>query len=76
MRWRLKGKAQASGDSTPVWPHPEGTTRGAALLPLYGKLLLAASEDPPFYELLALFDVLRIGQARECEMARELLEEP
>lgn len=71
----LKGKIQASDDSTPVWPHPEGTTRGDALLPLYGKLPLAASEDPPFYELLALFDALRIGQAREREIARKFLEE-
>jgi hypothetical protein len=71
----LKGKVQASDDSIPVWPHPEGTTRGDALLPLYGKLPLAASDDPPFYELLALFDALRIGQAREREIARKLLED-
>jgi hypothetical protein len=45
------------------------------LLPLYPKLPLAAMRDPALYELLALFDALRIGQAREREMARELLEE-
>lgn len=71
----LKGRVQASKDSTPVWPHPEGTSRGEALLPLYEKLPLAAGEDQKFYELLALFDALRIGQAREREMARRLLEE-
>ena len=49
--------------------------RGSALLPLYPKLPLAASKDQPLYELLALFDALRIGQAREREMARKLLEE-
>jgi hypothetical protein len=31
--------------------------------------------DQPFYEVLALFDALRIGQAREREMARKFLEE-
>jgi hypothetical protein len=71
----LKGKVQASDNSIPVWPHPQGTTRGEALLPLYGKLPLAANDDSGLYELLALFDALRIGQARERELARKLLEE-
>ena len=71
----LKGRVQASNDSTPVWPHPEGTARGDAILPLYEKLPLAANDDAQLYELLALFDALRIGQAREREMARRLLEE-
>jgi hypothetical protein len=31
--------------------------------------------DQPLYELLALFDALRIGQAREREMVRGMLEE-
>jgi hypothetical protein len=70
----LSDRLQAAGDSPPVWPHPEGTTRGEALLPLYEKLPIAAREDRELYELLALFDSLRIGQAREREMARTLLE--
>lgn len=49
--------------------------RGEALLPLYEKLPLAARDDPGFYELLTLFDALRIGQARERELARRLMEE-
>lgn len=44
------------------------------LLPLYPKLPLAAVQDPALYELLALFDALRIGQARERDLARTLLE--
>lgn len=71
----LKGRVQAPKDSIPVWPHPEGTVRGEGLLPLYAKLPLAAVDDAKFYELLALFDAMRIGQAREREMARHLLEE-
>ena len=58
-----------------MWPHPEGTSRGQSLLPLYEKLALAAIDDPKLYELLALFDALRIGEARERELARKLLEE-
>lgn len=71
----LRDRLQASGQSVPVWPHPEGPLRGQALLPLYEKLPLAAQDDQKLYELLALFDSLRIGQAREREMARKLLEE-
>jgi len=71
----LKGRVLASKDSMPVWPHPEGPERGEALLPLYSQLPLAASDDEKLYELLALFDALRAGQARERQMARRMLEE-
>lgn len=71
----LKSRVMFSDELPPVWPHPEGTTRGAMLLPLYPKLPMAARMDQPFYELLALFDGLRIGQAREREMVRGMLEE-
>ena len=66
---------QSSADLPPVWPHPEGTSRGQAMLPLYENLPLAARDDRKLYELLALFDALRIGQARERELAKKLLEE-
>lgn len=71
----LKDKLVASGELVPVWPHPRGSARGQGLLPLYQKLPLAALDDPALYELLALFDALRIGQAREREMAAKMLEE-
>ncbi len=71
----LKSKVLFGDELPPVWPHADGPVRGSALLPLYPKLPLAAVQDPPFYELLALFDALRIGQAREREMTRKLLEE-
>jgi hypothetical protein len=70
----LKDRVAESG-LPPVWPYPEGDTKGQGLLPLYEKLPLAAREDPGLYELLALFDALRIGQARERSLAKELLEE-
>lgn len=71
----LKDLVLFSQEMPPVWPHPEGTARGSALLPLYEKLPLAAIDDPKLYELLALFDALRMGQARERELATKLLEE-
>jgi hypothetical protein len=71
----LKGLVLASANSTLVWPHPDGPERGEALLPLYGELPLAAKDDKALYELLALFDALRSGQARERQMARRMLEE-
>jgi hypothetical protein len=71
----LKDKVMFSSESPPVWPHPEGTERGIGLLPMYEKLPLAARGDKALYELLALFDALRIGQARERELAAGLLQE-
>ena len=71
----LKDLVLFSQEMPPVWPHPEGIARGPALLPLYEKLPLAAKSDPAFHELLSLFDALRMGQARERELASRLLEE-
>ncbi len=71
----LRSKVLFADELPPVWPHAEGNTRGTSLLPLYPKLPLAAQADRPFYELLALFDALRIGQARERDIVRSLLEE-
>jgi len=67
---RLHGRAVGH-----VGAHADGPVRGSVLLPLYPNLPLAAAKYPALYELLALFDALRIGQAREREMARKLLEE-
>jgi DNA-binding Lrp family transcriptional regulator len=71
----LKEKVLFADENPPVWPSPEGTTRGMTLLPLYEKAPLAALEDRALYEMLALFDALRIGAAREREMAIAFLEE-
>ncbi len=71
----LKELLVSSTEPVPVWPHPRGKFRGMALLPLYEKLPMAAMEDESLYELLALFDALRTGQARERELAKKYLEE-
>jgi hypothetical protein len=69
----LKQQLLPFNDLPPVWPCAAGTVRGTGLLPLYPNLPLAAHEDPKFYELLALFDALRIGQAREREIVANIL---
>lgn len=71
----LKSKLLFTDEMPPVWPHPDGPRRGTSLLALYPKLPLAAQSDKPFHELLALFDALRIGQARERELVRGMLDE-
>lgn len=71
----IKEVMVAGNDPLPVWPHPEGIASGQSLLPLYPNLPLAAVDDAVLYELLALFDALRSGQARERELARKFLEE-
>jgi len=71
----LKSLMAPTNEPPPVWPHPNGVVRGPSLLPLYEGLPLAAMDDPVFYELLALFDALRAGQARERELAKKFLED-
>lgn len=59
----------------PVWPHPDGTSFGPSITPLYRTVPEAAQADPKLHELLALFDALRSGRARERALARSLLQE-
>ena len=66
---------QPATEPPPVWPHPEGNVRGVALYPLYPSVPEAARKNAALYELLALFDALRAGAARERKMASDLLAE-
>lgn len=63
----------ASSGAPPVWPHPMGEARGYAFLPLYKTVPEAATLDGRLYELLALVDAIRDGQAREAALAIEEL---
>jgi hypothetical protein len=56
-----------------VWPYAEGTHRGQEILPLYPTLPAVVADKPGFYALLALCDAIRIGRAREVNLAREEL---
>ena len=52
-----------------VWPYAKGTVRGHSIIPLYPSVPEAALKDAKLYELLALVDALRVGRAREKELA-------
>ena len=70
----LKSRFLEDGEPPPVWPHPEGKTRGISLSPLYKGAPEAALRDPKFYSVLALCDAIRGGRTRERNLAAELLE--
>lgn len=56
-------------DEPYVWPSPQGHVRGHGITPLYPKVVQAVLKDPQLYEVLALMDALRVGRARERNMA-------
>ncbi|MDZ7937377.1 MAG: hypothetical protein U5M53_03500 [Rhodoferax sp.] len=64
----------APGSSDFVWPHPNGLVRGVGVEPLHPSVPYAAMQDAKLYEMLALFDALRVGKARERGMALERLQ--
>ena len=63
----------APGSDDWVWPHPNGTVRGQGVEPLHPSVPFAAMQDAKLYEMLALFDALRVGRARERGMALKRL---
>jgi hypothetical protein len=52
-----------------VWPDGKGKVLGLMLEPLYHKQVEAALEDPEFYKMMALVDVIRVGKVRETKYA-------
>lgn len=52
-----------------VWPSGRGKARGQSIIPLYPSVPNAALKDQQLYELLALVDAIRVGRAREKELA-------
>ena len=58
-----------SGSESYVWPDPSGNSRGQTIAPLYKTVPEAAVDDQVFYELIALVDTIRIGKAREVQIA-------
>ncbi len=69
----LKDKILQPNEPPPVWPHKDGAMRGMAFYPLYPTVPVAAGRNQALYELLALFDAVRGGSARERALAIELL---
>ncbi len=56
-----------------VWPSTLGTVLGAGVRPLFPGAVQISFRDPRLYEALALVDALRVGDAREREVARARL---
>lgn len=70
----LAKRIVSNPDDQYVWPWAEGEMRGQAITPLYESAPFAARKDPALHELLALVDALRVGRARERNIAIEELE--
>ncbi len=64
---------QISSDEPYVWPSAFGHVRGHGIAPLYPKAVDAATRDLELHEVLALIDALRVGRARERNIAAEEL---
>jgi len=56
-----------------VWPSTSGRARGASLVPLCPSPGDVWERNQPLYELLVLVDAIRVGRARERDMARKYL---
>jgi hypothetical protein len=52
-----------------VWPSGKSNLRGQSIVPLYPTVVDAIKIDPKLHELLALVDAVRVGKAREKELA-------
>ena len=57
-----------------VWPNAKGHSRGLSLKPLCDGAALLPEQNPRLYEWLSVVDALRVGRARERQMASEYLE--
>lgn len=58
-----------------VWPYGEGSERGQAIEPLYPNAPKACLKNELLYELMSLTDALRVGRAREKNLAFDMLKE-
>lgn len=65
----LASELSSSGRNDPVWPDAQGNARGIALDPLYPNVPRAAVRDGALYRLLAVVDAIRVGGARERNLA-------
>jgi len=57
-----------------VWKDPSGSIRGQAITPLFSNVIKIIQSDPELHALLSLVDSIRIGNARERQIAIEMLD--
>jgi len=60
---------------TLVWPSVSGPSSGQSVVPLYEAAVELPHRCPSVYESLALVDALRVGRARERQLAIEALDQ-
>lgn len=61
-------------DNSYVWKTSNGSIKGQSIVPLYKGVPQAIKIDERLYEGLALLDAIRVGKAREKQLAFSLLE--
>ncbi|MNU71195.1 hypothetical protein D3C71_606200 [compost metagenome] len=71
----LQGKLMSGGDLIQVWPDAYGNRKGQSITPLFKTVPGAVKKDARLYEYLALIDAVRLGSAREANLANQLLRE-
>lgn len=69
------GKLLSGGNQVFVWEDAEGEVVGEQIEPLFKSVPAAVRRDPVLYGLLALVDSVRLGRAREAELAKQWLKE-
>ncbi len=71
----LQQQLISAGELIPVWPDARGSAKGQAVMPLFASVAVAIKHDAALYDLLALVDCVRLGQARERQVAVAQLEQ-
>ncbi|MFZ5469590.1 MAG: hypothetical protein ACOZIN_09150 [Myxococcota bacterium] len=69
----LRHRLLSGDERTCVWPSKVGSVRGRSVVPLHPGVPEAVRDDPKLHRLLAIVDALRVGDARERELAAEEL---
>ena len=65
----LRSLLAESGEPPPVWPDPNGVSRGPQVEPIAGGVLKLADSDPELGVWFALLDAMRVGRVRDKELA-------
>lgn len=71
----LQDQLMSGGELIQVWPDAYGNRKGQSITPLFRTVPGAVKKDPQLYEYLALIDAIRLGNARESNLANKILRE-
>jgi hypothetical protein len=71
----LSDEIRMSEERVTVWPDADGKVRGLSISPIYSSVPFACKDDKNLHNILALLDVIRIGGAREMNLASKKIED-